>query len=69
METIREVIAKNLRFYRLKKGFSQEKLAVRADLTSEFISLIERGKCNVGADALARMAKALEVNAWELLKE
>lgn len=50
-----------VRHYRRQAGFSQEKLAEKAELSTVFISNVERGVENISVDALARIAKSLGV--------
>jgi transcriptional regulator with XRE-family HTH domain len=62
----REKLGKTVRDYRKQAKFSQEKLAEKAELSTVFISNIERGVENVSVDALARIAKALGINLRDL---
>ncbi len=64
----RRRMAINVRAFRKKQGLSQEALAERADLHWTFISGVERCKYNVSLDSLVRLAKALELEPYELLK-
>lgn len=68
MNTIRELVGKNIRRARTEKGFSQEKLAYRAKLYPNYLGLVERGQKNIGIDALARIAKILEMDIEEFFK-
>jgi transcriptional regulator with XRE-family HTH domain len=65
---VREILAANLRRLRKKQGLSQEELAYRANIDRTYISSIERGVYAVTIDILDRLARALDVEAWELLK-
>jgi transcriptional regulator with XRE-family HTH domain len=65
---VREILAANLRRLRKKQGLSQEELAYRASIDRGYISSIERGVYAVTIDILDRLARALDVEAWELLK-
>ena len=58
-----------VRAKRKEAGFSQEKLAEKADLSTVFISRIERGKESPSVDNLVRIAKALGVRVRELVAE
>ena len=51
---------------REEKGFTQEKLAERADLDPTYISGIERGVRNASLLSLVRVAKGLGVPLSEL---
>lgn len=52
---------------RKEAGFSQEKLAEKADLSTVFISRIERGVESPSVDNLVKIAKALGVRVGDLL--
>jgi transcriptional regulator with XRE-family HTH domain len=64
---IRDVLAKNLRALRKARHMSQEALADEADIDRTYISSIERGVYATSVDVLDRLAKALGVEASELL--
>jgi transcriptional regulator with XRE-family HTH domain len=49
-------------------GFSQDKLAEKADLDRTYVSGIERGVRNPGIKTVIRIAKALNVTVGELCK-
>jgi len=53
---------------RINKGFSQEILALKANLSTNFIGNIERGKDNITLESLAQIASALEVEPVTLIK-
>jgi transcriptional regulator with XRE-family HTH domain len=65
---VREILAANLRRLRKKQGLSQEELAYRANIDRTYVSSIERGVYAVTIDILDRLARALDVEAWELLR-
>ena len=65
---IREVFAKNLRLIRQSKGLSQEELAHLADIDRTYVSSLERGVYSPTLDVVERLAKALETDAAEFLK-
>jgi transcriptional regulator with XRE-family HTH domain len=50
-----------IRLYRRLSGFSQEKLAEKAELVPTYISDVERGRENISVDAVMRIANALDV--------
>jgi len=64
----RRRLAKNVRAYRKKMALSQESLAERADMHWTFISGVERSKYNLSLSSLVRIAKALDLEPYELLK-
>jgi transcriptional regulator with XRE-family HTH domain len=65
--SIRDVLAKNVRQYRQAAGLSQEELAHRADIDRTYISSIERSVYAATIDVVERLAKALGVEASDLL--
>jgi transcriptional regulator with XRE-family HTH domain len=52
---------------RKKAGFTQEQLAEKADLSTVFISRIERGVESPSVDSLVKVAKALRVRVANLV--
>ncbi|MGH6967131.1 MAG: helix-turn-helix domain-containing protein [Phenylobacterium sp.] len=65
---IREILSANLRGFRQKSGLSQEELAHRAGIDRTYVSSLERGVYAATIDVVERLAKALGVEVWELLK-
>lgn len=59
--SLRAVLARNLRQLRQAKGLSQEELAARADITSNYLSSLEREEYAASIDVIERLAKALDV--------
>ena len=68
MGGLRGVVAANIRRLRKARGLSQEAFADECSLHRTYIGSIERGERNVSIDNIERMAIALEIEAWELLK-
>lgn len=65
----RKVFAFRLRQIRQLKGLSQEELADMAGLHRTYVGSVERSERNISIDNIERLAKALEVDIIELLKE
>lgn len=65
---LRHVLSTNLQRLRRAKGLSQEALADEAGMDRTYISGIERGLRNPTVKVLERIASALGVGAWELIK-
>ena len=63
------VFAKNVRMYRLDRGFSQEKLAELANLHRTYISAIERCQRNIALENVQKIADALRIEAYKLILE
>ena len=68
---IKEVIVKNIRRIRKLKGFTQEELAYKADISYDFMRRIESGHGNVGfsIQTFYKLSVALEVSLDDLIKE
>jgi len=52
---------------RLRKGFSQERLAERAGLHPTYVGMIERGVRNATLDVAAKLASALDTPLPKLI--
>lgn len=65
--SLRDVLAFNVRSYRVAKLLSQEQLGFAAGLDRTFISQVERARVNVSLDNIERIATALDVPASMLL--
>ena len=57
-------------YYRKKKGYTQTQLAEMVGISSNYLSLIERGNNghSYSMETLFKIAEALEVNANDLLE-
>lgn len=66
---INKVVAKNLIELRKKKGWSQAQLSDKADLSTEFISRIERGAGSASLKSLNKIAKALGAKMGEFFDD
>ncbi len=58
---IKQKFGLKLRQLRLARGFSQEKLALEADLDRTYIPSIEKGERNVSITVLEKLSKALNI--------
>jgi transcriptional regulator with XRE-family HTH domain len=63
----RRLLGEAIRAARKEAGFSQEKLAEKADLSTVFISRIERGVESPSVDNLVKIARALGVGVRDLV--
>ena len=63
----RRLLGEAVRTKRKKAEFSQERLAEKADLSTVFISRIERGVESPSVDNLLKIAKALGVRVRDLV--
>lgn len=57
----------HLKRLRLNKAFSQEQLALKADMDRTYVSSIERGQRNISLINIFKLAKALDIPAKQLL--
>ena len=62
------IFCKNLKHYRYENGYSQEKLGELSDLSARYISAIECGRYSPTFDTLEKIAKALQVEPYQLFK-
>lgn len=64
----REILALNLIRLRKDRGWTQEVLADECGLHRTYIGDIERQQRNVSIDNIEKLAAALDVETWLLLK-
>lgn len=57
-----------IRSLRLKKGFSQEKLALSIDMDRTYYASVESGKRNISIKNIEKIAKGLGVSIEDLFK-
>ncbi len=67
--SIKEKFGKKVKFLRIERGWSQEKLALFADLDRTYIPSIEKGERNVSITVIEKIAKAFNVNISELFND
>ena len=65
---LREVLAYWIRLKRVDKGWSQERLAMECELDRTYVSAVERSRWNVSLSNMERLAQALGVEVWTLLR-
>jgi len=66
MASIREVLANNIKEYRRKCGFSQDKLAELAGISSQYLATVETCRKFPTPEVLDRLANALGIEPHEL---
>lgn len=68
---IKEIIAKNVRKYRIQRGLTQEQLAVYCDRSFEFIRRIETdyGRRGFSIETLYRISVVLNVRIDKFFEE
>ena len=64
----REALAANVVALRHEKGWSQEVLAFECGLHRTFVAHVERLARNIAVDNIERLAEALGVEPYELLR-
>lgn len=62
-----QLLGRNVREHRKRRGMSQEQLALDADMKRSYVSDLERGLRNPSVRALGRLAAALGVDPRDLL--
>ena len=63
----RRLLGDAVRGKRKMAGLSQEKLAEKSDLSTVFISRVERGIESPSIDSLVKIARALDVHVRDLV--
>jgi transcriptional regulator with XRE-family HTH domain len=63
---IRDILARNIKENRRKRGFSQEKLAEKAGISTPFVAMIEVSRKFPTPDVLDRIAGALDIKTYQL---
>jgi transcriptional regulator with XRE-family HTH domain len=67
-QELKDVLGKNIKFFRSQKQLSQADLADKAGISITFLSNVERGNNFPLAGTLCSLAKVLEVEVFELFK-
>ncbi|MCL1931941.1 MAG: helix-turn-helix domain-containing protein [Treponema sp.] len=63
---LRTVFGENIKKFRNRRGWNQLLLAEKLDISANFLSEIETGKGWVSPLTLAKLAKAIEIEVFEL---
>jgi len=66
MANIREILANNIKKYRRKNGFSQDKLAEAANISSQYLATVETCRKFPTPEVLDHLAEALGIETHEL---
>ncbi len=67
--TSKERFGRTVRRLRVQAGYSQEAFADRAKVHRTYMGTVERGETNLTRDNIEKLARALGLKMWELLKE
>ena len=65
---LRAILSRNIKIYRNNHGWSQADLAEKSNISINFLSHIERGLKWPYPDTLVKLAKALEIEEFELFQ-
>lgn len=65
-EEARNILANNITYFRLQKGWSQEDFADKLGTTSTYVSNLENAKRNARIDYIGHIADTLKVPLEEL---
>lgn len=68
MNDLVRVIGERIKYFRLNKGYTQEKLAEIANIHSAYIGGVERAERNISLGTLNKITQALEIEAKDLFK-
>ena len=66
MTDIKKLLGSNIKFYRVKLGISQAKLAEMAGMATNYLGLLENGKKFPSSEMIERIAFALEKDSYDL---
>lgn len=64
----RKILANNIVYYRLKRGWSQEDLAEKLGTTTTYLSTLENAKRNTSIDYIEHLSNILNVQLSQLLE-
>jgi len=65
---LRAILSQNIKKYRVSRKLTQAEFAERVEISIPFLSDIENGKKWISPTTLVKMAEALSVEAYELIK-
>lgn len=68
MSDFTKAVGERVRYFRNKKGMTQEKLAECASVHLTFISQVELGKKNISLESLYNICQALDVSLQEFFQ-
>lgn len=67
-QALRDLLSANIKKYRHRRNLSQFALAAKTDLSTNFLADIEAGNTWVSSLTLIKLAKAFDIEAYELMK-
>ena len=66
MTTPKKLFGARIKRLRESKGWTQEYLAERMDISSNYLSGMERGRENPAFDMLVKLSDAISADMWEI---
>ena len=63
------ILGKNVKYHRFKMNYTQEKLAEKLGVSSNYIGRLERGQHSPSLTKIEMIAKALNIKPFELFIE
>ena len=67
-QILKDILSSNIKKYRNRRKWSQFSLAAKISISTNFLADIEAGNTWISAQTLIKLAKAFEIEAFELLK-
>jgi transcriptional regulator with XRE-family HTH domain len=67
-QALKAILSSNLKEFRHRRNWSQFKLAAKINISTNFLADIEAGNTWVSAQTLVKLAKAFEIEVYELLR-
>ena len=67
-QAIKDILKENIKKYRQRRNLSQFALASKINISTNFLADIEAGNTWVSAQTLIKLAKAFDIEPYELLK-
>lgn len=64
-----KIVRNNIKYYRITKGFTQEKISELLGINEKSYSNLETGRYNISLDRLDEISNILELEPYILLKE
>jgi transcriptional regulator with XRE-family HTH domain len=67
-QALRDILSGNVKKYRNRRAWSQFTLAAKIDMSTNFLADLEAGNTWVSALTLIKLARAFDIEVYELLK-
>ena len=67
--SLKHTFGKNVKYYRYRKHLTQANLSEKIDVSVNYLGRLERGKHSADFDVIETIAKALDVQPFELFLE